>query len=64
MMAERFIANYFARSWKTGVSIAVSLSFSRLEIGERDEKRDSLHEWLVIMICSIRLEYFYGSFAY
>lgn len=62
MMAERFVANYFARSWKTGVSIAVSLSFSRLEIGERE--RDSLHEWLVIMICSIRLEYFYGSFAY
>lgn len=61
MMAERFIANYFARSWKTSVSIAVSLSFS-LEIGERE--RDSLHEWLVIMICSIRLEYFYGSFAY
>lgn len=38
MMAERFIANYFARSWKTGVSIAVSLSFSRLEIGEREKR--------------------------
>lgn len=39
MMAERFIANYFARSWKTGVSIAVSLLFAIGDWRKRREKR-------------------------